>query len=306
MIKLSQYLVLSFFLLFSAACDKDDVVIVDPIIEEMPLEINWRSAENAVITQSILNEIVKIIFYNAVQSPELNIVNSEPSATTRSCTEEFVQPISNNGWFPKIYALEFEPDCDFYGSMISGYIKARLSASLDDESMNLEIKELNDFVLNGCLVKMNDNALLLAVAKSTLDGSKKFDITTNNLSIFPPDGREIRIGQTWSQVTINEMGTFFEDEGDAAFLDDLMEVSIFNAPTEEGETSFNAKTITGFPLIYDATCRWITGGQMQLDEVVASGDPLVGTKILDFGYGAPCDNLVLAAVDEESEILECP
>ena len=62
--------------IFSIGCQKEGEEL-DPEVEGNPVEINWSTAEDVVITQTVLNEMIKIIFYNAVQSPHLNIFNSE-------------------------------------------------------------------------------------------------------------------------------------------------------------------------------------------------------------------------------------
>lgn len=303
--KLNKCVLLFFLATIIFTCNKSEENNIIPLEEPEVSQINWQPANDVVVSESVLTELVNVIMIRAIQSPDLN--NFTSGADDRTCPEETVVSINNDDWYPKIYTLDFGASCDVNGSAVSGIISARFSAPIAANNMNIEVIEMTDFVLNGCTVDMKDGALILAIRNGSVEGNKKFEVDTDHLCITPQDGQPINLGATWSSLVLNEMGTYFDDLGYEALEDDRFEINIMNAVYEDGGTSFTAKTITGQPLIYEFGCRWIKGGQMQIDEVVGPNDPPVETKILDYGYeGNACDNLVLVTVGDESEVVECP
>ena len=301
--------ILCFLLLFIFSCDKEnDALVIDDTPDEQPIaEIRWQNADDVVISESTLNEIFNILLFQAIQSPELNGYTEEEGAEKRDCPIETVISENNNGWYPKIYTLDFGDDCEINGSHISGIISARFSAPIAANNMNIEVIGLTDFVLNTCAVEMKNDALILAIRNGSEAGNKKFEIDTDNLCITGPDGNTINLGATWSSLVLDENGTYFDDAGWPALLDDRMVINVMNAAFEKNGVEFEAKTITGFPLVYEFGCHWIKEGQFQIDEVVDPYDPPQPTQILDYGFeNGACDNLVLVTIGNEQEIVECP
>lgn len=305
---LTKILFFSFLLVFSCNKENEEVIIDDtPEIITPVAEINRQNADDVVIAESTINEIFNVLFFQAIQSPDLNGFDEEPDAEKRDCPDETVISENNNGWYPKIYTLDFGPSCEVNGSIISGVISARFSAPINANNMNIEVIEMTDFVLNTCAVEMKDDALILAIRNGSVSGNKKFEIDTDELCITGPEGNTINLGFTWSTLVLDENGTYFDNDGWPALLDDRMVINVMTALFEDDGVEFEAKTITGFPLVYEFGCHWIKEGQFQIDEIVGTYDPPQPTQILDYGFeDGACDNLVLVTIGNDQYVVECP
>ena len=301
-----------FLILIVAGCQKNEEIQTD--LPQIEVD-EWQTAKDVVITESILNDLLNLSFKQAILQPELRGLPSPNAAQTRMCPDVLIEDINIETSYTqdpliKKFTLDFGVDCDLNGSTVSGELTAFFTGPLNEPGTEI-IFELDGFVLNGCAVDIKSNGYIYAEHAYGAGTPYLFNTETINTCITPQGTNEsINLSGSWSKIYLNENGTYFEDLGYAALLNDSLSISIELAHGYDANNEyFRAFTIQrddngsfiDYPLTYSLNgCRWIQQGQLFIEPQNSEH------QTLNYGYGDGCDGAVEVIKGGVSTIVYCP